>query len=297
MPRVGPLLLGIQTDRGLVREENEDAYGIPSVSLELLTARGYLIAVADGVGGHGNGQEASALVITTLYEQYYGAEPITLLRAIQMSNMAVRRQAMQASERNHRMSSTLVTLLFHDRTLQIAHVGDSRAYMVRQGVIYQLTSDHSLVQEQVLAGLLNAESARSHQRKNIITRAVGSDSTVDVDIATNEDLQPGDIFVLCSDGLTNHVDDATIADTASRYAPEQATSLLVQLANQAGGLDNITVAVICYSPRTDHSPFQISGSSRGRGWEYTLLWLLLAIGIGGTVGIIVMIAYLYLASR
>jgi len=290
--------LGAQTDRGVAREVNEDAYGLPSAAPELLAARGYLFAVADGVGGHGNGQEASAIVIETLYTQFYGPEEIDLIRAIQLSNMAVRRQALQASTIAYRMSSTLVALLVSDTRFQIAHVGDSRAYLVRQGAITQLTRDHSLVQEQVQAGLLNATVARTHQQKNVITRAVGGDSTVEVELTAGTDLQPGDSFVLCSDGLTNHVDDTTITEIVSRYAPEQAAPFLVQLANQAGGLDNITVAVIRYAPLApDHPPHAEQGAGYQRAWEQSLVWLLLGIGIGGALGVVVTLLYIYFSSR
>lgn len=275
--RLGPLLVGAHTDRGIVREVNEDAYGLPQVAPDLVKTRGYLFAIADGVGGFGNGQEASNLTITTLYTQYYGAEAPDLLHAIQSANMAVRRQTLQVSERSGRMGSTLVALLFQESGLQIAHVGDSRAYLIRQGTIRQLTVDHSFVQEQVQAGLLDAEAARSHHKKNVITRAIGTDSSVAVDLSSLDELQPDDIFVLCSDGLTNHVSEATIIDLATRYAPAVAVAALVQLANQNGGSDNITVQVLRYDPTATATQ---PSTPRQRQWRHTLLWLLITICLG-----------------
>jgi protein phosphatase len=288
---MGPLLLGAQTDRGLAREINEDAFGLPSAAPDLLASRGYLCAVADGVGGHGNGQEASATVIASLYGQFYGPEAIDLARAVQLSNMAVRRQALQASGHDYRMSSTLVALLICGTTFQIAHVGDSRAYLVRRGAIFQLTSDHSLVQEQVLAGRLDAAAARTHQQKNVITRAMGSDSIVDADLSTSTDLQIGDTFVLCSDGLTNHVDDTVIASLAARYTPDRAAPQLIQLANRAGGLDNITVVLIRYAPSR-----RLGGGFAVR-WKRPLLWLLVSIGGSAVIGLLVLLVWQWCSSR
>lgn len=281
MPSIGSLSFGYQTDRGMVREENEDACRIPSAELSLLTERGYLFAVADGVGGHGNGQQASLLTLETLYAHYYGVEPVALERAIQLASMAVRRQALQADiAQDRRMSSTLVAALFFGTAVQIAHVGDSRAYLIRQSQIHQLTNDHSLVQEQVAAGLISAEEARSHQRKNVITRAMGADSAVQPDISLIEQLYAGDVLVLCSDGLTNHVPDETIAQVASQYMPEQAVQLLVQLANQQGGLDNITVEVIRFDPIALAST--VTRSRRRR----LMLWLVLILIVGLVIGLI-----------
>ena len=246
--RFGALVVGAHTDRGMVREENEDAFGLPQGEPGLWLSHGYLFAVADGVGGYGGGREASNLTITTLYTAYYGNQDPDLLRAIQHANMAVRRQMLAVGNQHQRMSSTLVALLFRGSGVEIAHVGDSRAYVIRQGQIQQLTVDHSFVQEQVQAGLMDAEHAQSHQKKNIITRAMGTESYVAADLRAFDELYPGDTFLLCSDGLTNHVPDALISEVVSLYAPMEATQQLVQLANQHGGSDNITVEVIRYDP-------------------------------------------------
>jgi PPM family protein phosphatase len=284
--RLGTLIVGAHTDRGLVREENEDAYGLPQVAPDLGMSRGYLFAVADGVGGYGNGREASNLTITTLYTQYYGVDAPDLLQAIQSANMAVRRQTLQVSEHSWRMGSTLVVLLFQGSALHVAHVGDSRAYLIRQGGIRQLTVDHSLVQEQVQAGILDAEAARSHHKKNVITRAIGTDSWVAVDLSTLDDLRQGDTFVLCSDGLTNHVAEEIIVEFVTRYTPADAAPMLVQFANQNGGSDNITVEVIRYDPdavECDPVPAD-AAPQRLMRWRRALLWVIITLSMGGALG-------------
>ncbi|PDV98100.1 PP2C family protein-serine/threonine phosphatase [Candidatus Chloroploca asiatica] len=284
MPRFGPFIVGACTDRGMVREENEDNYGLPLTSPLLLQERGYLFAVADGVGGYGNGQQASALTIETLYTRYYGEETVSLPQAIQSANMAVRREALQVKGYDQRMGATLVALLLQDQVLQIAHVGDSRAYLVRQQMIQPLTLDHSFVQEQVQAGLMNAEQARVHQRKNVITRAMGNDSVVTPDMLHITDLQPGDIFILCSDGLNNHVTDLEIATLATQTPPEKAVAQLTQLANQNGGSDNITVMVLKYAPIGKRVGFLGQTEVRpDHQWARVMLWVLMSLGIGGVV--------------
>ncbi|RRR72820.1 MAG: serine/threonine-protein phosphatase, partial [Candidatus Viridilinea halotolerans] len=228
----GPLLVGACTDTGMVREENEDAYGLPTVDPAFWQSHGYLFAVADGVGGGGGGSEASQLTITTLYNQFYSDGEPDLLQAIKHANMAVRRQRLMGSEAHTRMASTVVMLLFQGTSFQVAHVGDSRAYLVRNATLYQLTLDHSLVQEQLDAGAISAAEAQSHQRKNVITRAIGADSAVDADVSHADQVFSGDTFILCSDGLTNHVDEPTLVHMVTHYAPMDAALALLQLANQ-----------------------------------------------------------------
>jgi protein phosphatase len=126
----------------------------------------------------------------------------------------------------------------------VAHIGDSRAYIVRQGIAQQVTQDHSVVQEQVRAGQITSDQVGLLSGKNVITRSIGSQSVVQVDYTPISGLQRGDTLVLCSDGLTTLVSDLEIAQAVTSYAPEQAAELLVQLANQRGGFDNITVQII-----------------------------------------------------
>ncbi|HMQ34625.1 MAG TPA: protein phosphatase 2C domain-containing protein [Chloroflexaceae bacterium] len=243
MARLGPFEIGCETHPGKVREQNEDASILPPAAQSALGARGYLFAVADGMGGYGGGQEASQVSLATLHEQFYGPESATLADSIQRANMAVRRRSMQP-DHDPRMGSTLVAALFQGDALVVAHVGDSRAYLVRGGAIHQLTEDHSLVQEQVRAGLMRPGEAGPVGGKNVITRSMGSKSVVDAEFTPVPGVQRGDTIVLCSDGLTNMVTDAEIAAAVSAQQPEPAARALVQLANERGGPDNITVQVI-----------------------------------------------------
>ena len=280
----GNLLVSADTDRGLMREENEDAFGLPHSEPTLWQTHGYLFAVADGVGGYGNGREAAGLTIETLYTAYYGNHSPDLLGAIQQANMTVRRRMLTMTNHNRRMGSTLVALLFHGGEVQVAHIGDSRAYLVRQGAIRQLTVDHSLVQEQFEAGLIDAEHARSHQKKNIITRAIGAESYVAADLNRFAELVTGDTFLLCSDGLTNHVSDEVIADVISNYLPEEATKKLIQIANDHGGSDNITVAVISYNINTSSFLSSPTVNTKIQTFIPVLLWSLLLLSLGLIIG-------------
>jgi protein phosphatase len=243
MPALVPLEVAWKTHQGMVRERNEDSCMAPTADTMLLQERGYLFAVADGMGGYRDGHEASQVSLTTLYEQFYSAPITSLPDAIQSANMAVRRLSMQ-SDRDARMGTTLVAALFRGDSVLVAHVGDSRAYLVRQAVIQQVTSDHSIVQEQVHSGQITREQADASRGKNVITRSIGNQSAVQVDYTPISGLQAGDTLVLCSDGLSNQVADVEIAQAVTSYVPDQAAEALVQLANQRGGFDNITVQII-----------------------------------------------------
>jgi protein phosphatase len=282
--RFGNLLVSAGTDRGLMREENEDAFGLPHSEPALWQTHGYIFAIADGVGGYGNGREASDLTIETLYTAYYDSHPPDLLGAIQQANMTVRRRMLTMTNHNRRMGSTLVALLFHGGEVQVAHIGDSRAYLVRQGAIRQLTVDHSLVQEQLEAGLIDVEHARSHQKKNIITRAMGAESHVAADLNRFAELLTGDTFLLCSDGLTNHVSDEVIADIISKYLPEEATKKLIQIANDHGGSDNITVAVIYCDVNIASFLSSPTVNTKIQTFIPVLLWSLLLLSLGFITG-------------
>jgi serine/threonine protein phosphatase PrpC len=140
------------------------------------------------------------------------------------------------------MGTTAVSILIDGKTSYIAHVGDSRAYLVRQDKVEQLTEDHSFVARQIKAGVLTAEEARSHRMRNVIYRSLGYQEDVEVDVQVRE-VQPGDRFLLCSDGLSGHVEAPEIFDYLTQYGPQEAARRLVDLACERGGEDNITVIV------------------------------------------------------
>ena len=236
------ILAAGRTDVGQVREGNEDA----------LLIRDGLFAVADGMGGHLAGEVASATALELLENALDG-------RVFQDSEAARAALSDTVVEANQRVSSlaeenpeyrgmgtTLTAAMVEGRRVHIAHVGDSRAYLLRNGQFQQLTDDHTLVQHLVDEGQITAAEAESHPQRSIITRAIGVAEEVEVDTFT-VDLRPGDQLLLCSDGLTGVVEDSDIAERLREDAsPQDVVDGLVGLANDAGGPDNITVVLLRY---------------------------------------------------
>lgn len=224
---------GHRTDVGRGRPENEDSL--------LVDAAHGLYAVADGMGGHRAGEVASATAIETLQAAYLGGRPID--RAIEEANSAVFARAAGNAELRG-MGTTLTAIAVDGGTAVLGHVGDSRAYLLRDGAVTRVTDDHSLVEQLVREGRLSPEEAQNHPQRAVITRALGVDPEVQVD-TYQVDLRPGDRLLICSDGLTNMLSDDTIGVTLRRHAdPQQAADTLVDMANQAGGDDNITVVIL-----------------------------------------------------
>src|SRR5256714_3992018 len=231
------LRAGGATDVGLVRDHNEDRY---------LTDE-HLFAVADGVGGHKAGEVASQTAVETLQREF--TEPTTdaLIDAVKTANRTVWNLAETNSDQRG-MGTTLTAIALVDdggeQRLAIVNVGDSRAYLLQQGELEQLTEDHSLVEQLVREGQLTPEEAMVHPQRSIITRALGLDPDVEVD---SWELTPykGDRLLLCSDGLTNEVSDDHIASTLRSVGdPEEAARHLVTEARDHGGNDNITCVVV-----------------------------------------------------
>jgi protein phosphatase len=247
-----------RTDVGRKRSGNEDSFCLaPELGLFL---------VADGMGGHAAGEVASRLaadairqaVARSLHgpEETWVGPPVPglsregnwLASSIQLANRAIFEAAASRADYEG-MGTTLVAVLAHGDRLTLAHVGDSRIYRVRGGAIAQLTRDHSLVQEQVDDGILTRDEAQDSQLRHLITRALGIKATVDVDTA-EEGAEPGDVLLLCSDGLSDLVEDAEmLAAVRDHPEPEAACQALVERANYRGGDDNITVLIIQVQPR------------------------------------------------
>ena len=203
-----------------------------------------LFAIADGMGGAQAGEVASRLAATAIAERERSVRGEGAVAAlVQAANARVYRRALEDPAAAG-MGTTVTVGLFDGEsgTITIGHVGDSRAYRIRGGRLEQLTADHSLVAELVRTGRLTPEQAAEHPHRSVITRAVGTEPNVDVDTFTIE-AAPGDLYLLCSDGLTDMVDDAEILAIAgtAEHVPEAVARLLVDAANQAGGVDNITV--------------------------------------------------------
>jgi protein phosphatase len=236
------------TDVGLRRDHNEDAFLVDE-------ALG-LFVVADGMGGHAGGGTASRLAVETIRDTVRQggkdlpkpAEPEDtrvadlLERAVEEACAVIYRTA-QGDPQLAGMGTTVTAALLDARTAFVAHVGDSRCYLLRGGRIYQVTEDHSLVNEQLKAGAISADEAKHSRFKNIITRSVGFEEQVLVDLMAVE-LEPRDALVICCDGLSNLVEDPEILDLVEESSLEAAPGRLVALANERGGDDNITVIVI-----------------------------------------------------
>ncbi|HJV29943.1 MAG TPA: Stp1/IreP family PP2C-type Ser/Thr phosphatase [Gaiellaceae bacterium] len=214
------------TDPGRRRRRNEDSYVIEPP----------LFAVADGMGGAQAGEIASKLAAAAVKER--GADVESL---VQEANRRVHQRSLEDPD-TFGMGTTLTVAAVEDGVVSIGHVGDSRAYLVRDGNLEQLTEDHSLVGELMRSGKLSAEEAESHPQRSMITRALGTDPNVDVDIFA-VDPRPGDLFVLCSDGLTSMVEDREILRLVGekRGDLQGLVKALIKAANKGGGEDNITV--------------------------------------------------------
>jgi len=227
------------SDVGRRRESNEDAF--------LVDARSDLYIIADGMGGYAAGEVASRIAVDSLKEvlsgPHDGKAAVRLQDAVQEANARICDSQAQADQRQ--MGTTLVAMVVENERAIIGHVGDSRAYLLREGALRRLTSDHSWVNEQVKLGLLSDDEAQRHPMRNIVTRALGSRPDVVVDLVTAGVL-PGDVFALCSDGLNTMLSDDEIREIleSHRDDPEAASTALVHAANLRGGEDNVTVVVI-----------------------------------------------------
>lgn len=247
-----------KTDTGLVRSHNEDCIAFsPAYGLAIL---------ADGMGGYSAGEVASGIAVGVLKEALEegmvrlqsGQHEFHLQRpgqihqlmdeAIHRANSAIL-EAARVEPRYDGMGTTLVTALFHGDSATVAHVGDSRAYRLRQGDMVQITKDHSLLQEQIDAGVISPEWAQFSPIKNLVTRAVGVGPEMKVDIHDHR-LEAGDLYLLCSDGLSDMLTDQEICDMLMDYQSglEAACEALVQKANKHGGRDNISVILTAIRP-------------------------------------------------
>jgi protein phosphatase len=222
-----------KTDTGRKRRRNEDAFVLAPP----------LFAVADGMGGAQAGEIASKLAAAALEDTDPGrlTGPEKVASLIQEANRRVHERS-SVDPATSGMGTTMTVALVEDDGVVIGHVGDSRAYLVRGREIEQITQDHSLVNELLKSGKLSPEEAETHPQRSVITRAVGTDPDVDVDSFVVE-TQDGDVFLICSDGLTDMVDDEHILETVEKYRGnlERITKQLVTAANRGGGEDNITV--------------------------------------------------------
>ena len=241
------------TDPGMVRSHNED-------SIAADAANG-LVVLADGMGGYNAGEVASGMattvIITEMRQILAAAEPYQIDPRTnqQIAARLVREQVLKANSSIYQaaqsqpqyagMGTTLVVTLFYDNRVLVAHLGDSRLYLLRDGSFRQVTRDHSLLQEQIDSGLITPEQAKNAQHKNLVTKALGIDPSVEPEMHEYP-TRPGDIYLLCSDGLCDMVDDEDISMTLQALGGnlKLAAQQLVQMANDNGGRDNVSVILV-----------------------------------------------------
>lgn len=236
------------SDPGCVRENNEDytAFYIPSDAKELKTS-GSLFIVADGVGGAARGEVASRYASDTVIYDYFNDATLPpaerLVRSIKKANRDI---YMHTQENGNftRMATTMVAALVLNNTLIVAHVGDSRLYLIREGKMKQMTRDHSVVAEMVRNGTMTEAEARTSKAKNRITRSIGGEADVHVDVSEPVPLRLGDRILLCSDGLTRYMEGKELLTSASASDVETAARQMVETANQRGGADNTSVILV-----------------------------------------------------
>ena len=252
-----------KTDTGMVRDHNEDCF--------LIVPESGIAILADGMGGHLAGEVASAMAIDRVTHYLLNAFAVTdaaksvtancasfesaaLVEAIKAANTAIHDASMSRPEQSG-MGTTIVAAVFHDNMLTVAHVGDSRLYRYRNGVLSQVTEDHSMVQELLRRGLMTPEEARTSLNRNLVTRALGIDPMVEVDVREQQ-YEDGDLYLLCSDGLNDVLTDEEIAAVLAQHpdSMESAAQQLVADVNARGGPDNVSIVLIHTDGRFTRTP-------------------------------------------
>lgn len=291
MTSVGPIVASLRTDQGRVREHNEDfiAFHEPAGPDEE-AQNGWLYIVADGVGGAEAGEVASQYATERTIHHYLADQQTAdlgeRLRSAMLAANAELRDLATDSQSGGRMATTMVAAVIHDQMATIANVGDSRGYLWQNGTLQQITKDQSLVARLLEEGAITAEEAVNHPRRNVILHSLGSETSPQIDLF-QVNLDSSKQLILCSDGLTRHVTDEEIAQAIGQETPDRATKTLIGLANQRGGEDNISVAVLSFGqqpmPTSAQPPADQVTVARKRApaalapAERRALWILTAI--------------------
>jgi protein phosphatase len=284
------------TDVGLRRSHNQDAWSALLASDDAhWEKQGHIFLVADGMGGHAVGEKASAQAardIPHTYQKYAGEGPVPALRkAFSEANAGIHTIGQENPEFKG-MGTTATAVVLRPEGAWVGHVGDSRAYRVRDGHIEQLSYDHSATWEFARRQGIAPEDVQGIH-KNVIFRSLGPDAFVQVDIEGPHPLKPGDVFVVCSDGLSNPVSNEEIGAVASALPPDEACRVLVELANLRGGPDNVTVMVVRIGDAPDApDPIDARKSSLLGGWNERVGWPMttLLAGVGFAVAFVVALA-------
>lgn len=243
-----------RTELGVQRRTNEDSNGfLNPVDRETRARKGVLAIVADGMGGQTGGETASRLAVETVGRAYYTGsknESAALVEAMLAANLRIYTAA-RLDARLYGMGTTCTALLICDDRAHVAHVGDSRLYLVRDDKIHLMSEDHSLVMNLYQQGLISLEGARRHAERHVILRALGTRPAVEVETWSKPfPVRAGDLFILCSDGLSDCVADEEIRAAVLANEPASACNYLIELARQRGGRDDVTVGVVSVRARS-----------------------------------------------
>jgi serine/threonine protein phosphatase PrpC len=240
---VSAIEVGNLTDIGKKRKHNEDYYGFFRLGEDE-----FLAIVADGMGGHASGEIASRMAVEIIQEVYSKERAEqevldSLKSAFEVANFSILQKSLEQDQLNGMGTTATVLVIKEDQTF-VGHMGDSRAYLFRDGAVNQLTKDHSMVNRMVEQGLLSKEEAEHHPQRNVIYKALGVNRDADLELIGPLPVYLNDIFLLCSDGLTNLVTDEEMLKIVKKESPQKACEKLIQLANQRGGDDNITIQIL-----------------------------------------------------
>lgn len=248
MKNSATITFGACSDLGRVRTDNQDSYGkSPEDNDAITSSKGQLFIVADGMGGQKGGREASTIAVDAITQQYFSDPDTDIVRSLQAALQKANEAIYEYSTTHvgyQNMGTTCSALVLKDNRGYIAHVGDSRIYRITKGNIVQLTDDHSNVAEMQRRGMLTKEEAKHHPERSHLYRALGVRSNMPVDIVDNIQLGTSETFLLCSDGLINHVEEDEMMKIVKSFPPQEACTKLVHMANDRGGYDNITVLVV-----------------------------------------------------
>ena len=300
MSNIGRIDACLHTDTGQVRDHNEDfvEWREPT-TLDEEVQNGWLYIVADGVGGADAGEVASAYATErTIFHYFDNADRSDwgqrLIDAMFGANRDLRQFIVDRND-NSRMATTMVTAVIQENHLFIGNVGDSRGYHWRQGYFQQVTKDHSLVAKLLEEGAITPEEAKNHPHGNVILHSLGSEDSPRIDLF---DLtwEPGDVLLLCSDGLTGHVEDDELGQIISTQSAQKAAQTLISLANERGGKDNISVAIVKYMMPKMDKVVRVGGKGGVTAVspsQRTLLWLFTLV-LSITQSLLIFLAWFYL---
>lgn len=289
-----PLRLGSVCDTGLVRDNNEDAMAAVVMPLEDVQpdrVRGVLV-VADGMGGHAYGGMASRIAVEAVLEHLGAAGEAgpgdarlaaVTLGAVRHADRAIRAAAagLRGATEQHGMGTTLTVVAIAGNTIAVGHVGDTRAYLIRNDTIDQLTDDHTWAEEEIRQGRLSREEALSHRMSHYLTRSLGTHDQAEIDVEAGRVLWNGDVLVLCSDGLTAHVEpEEIVACVHATRSPQAAAERMLDLAIERGGTDNLAIVVAEAGSLKRRAVLTRPLRGSARAWMVVGL-LLLIVGVGG----------------